>query len=483
MSKLYVVVQSQAYFVDTAWGYGTPREGMRAMADLHHRYQIPVTWFVTPRSAADMAQWLTLWHQKYGDAVAQWMTYPREKWGVPQLHTQDKDFADEKQGEKGYFLHASEAEMKTHISADRAAIQRVLPWAELKVAAHGLVSRNLLHALDALGYRGYGGHCWNQEGTDGLTHKGIPFNPWYINPDAQKASLQNKRGLVGTHWLALDLTSAYHSRATSIYSNDPNDTQRAHICRDRDIDFLKNFFDFYRENARENTFFYMVWHNESHEMQWGKHMRTYPPDKIDDTMLQMDEYARYARQFEDVEFVTLPQLVDLYRRQFEKTPPTYYLAPGADCPEPYFYPELNEIARNPANPKPPYPETFFYYDDECYLIFREGGSIPLETNDYTKAYRTTVNEVYPTEPAYKVKEIREKSAATRKEFFVVVDSPNRQVSGLALWGDWKGWEFVSAPKGSRVYRNKVAFYKFHLTPGENTFHLYLKKGSKPRQKI
>ncbi len=71
MSKLYVVVQSQAYFVDTHWGHGTPREGMRVMADIHHRYNIPVTWFVTARSAADMAEWLTFWHEKYGDEVAQ----------------------------------------------------------------------------------------------------------------------------------------------------------------------------------------------------------------------------------------------------------------------------------------------------------------------------------------------------------------------------------------------------------------------------
>ena len=475
MSKLYVVVQSQAYFVNTTWGHGTPREGMRVMADIHHRYGIPMTWFVTPRSAKDMAEWLTLWHEKYDDAVAQWMTYPREKWGRTEPHTHEKDFADEKKGEKGYFLHASKEEMKAHIAADRDAIQKALPWAEVKIAGHGLVSRNILHALDELGFTGYGGHCWNQEGTDGLTHKGIPFNPWYINPDAQKASLRGKRGLVGTHWLALDLTSAYHSRATSIYSNDPNDTQRAHICHDRDIDFLKNFFDFYRENARENEFFYMIWHNESHEMEWGEHMRTYPPDMIDDTMLQMDEYAQYATQFSDVEFVTLPKLVAMYRAGFEKTPPTYYLAPGAKCPEPYYYPELNAIARDPGNRKPPYPETFFYYDDECYLIFEKGISTPLETNDYTKAHATTVNEVYPPEPAYTLKKVEEKSDARSREFRVRIESPNEQVSGVAFWGDWQGWRFVEAPSGSRVYREKVAFYKFHLKPGENEFRIRLTK--------
>ncbi len=365
--------------------------------------------------------------------------------------------------------------MKAHIAKERKTIQQVLPWADLTIAAHGLVSSNLLHALEELGFRGYGGHCWNQEGTDGLTHKGIPFNPWYINPDAQKASLQGRRGLVGTHWLALDLTSACHSRATSICSNDPNDIQRAHICRDRDIDFLKNFFDFYRENARENEFYYIIWHNESHEMEWGKHMRTYSPNMIDDTMLQMDEYAKYARQFDDVEFVTLPKLVELYRERFEKTPPTYYLAPGASCPEPYYYPELNAIARDPNNRKPLYPETFFYYDDECYLIFENGISAALETNDYTKAHVTTVNEVYPTEPAYTLKEIREKSLPSGKEFKVEINSPNDQVSGIVFWGQGSGWRFVNAPAGSRVYRDKVAFYKFHLKKGTNTFRIEMKR--------
>jgi len=475
MSKLYVVVQSQAYFVDTEWGHGTPREGMRVMADIHHRYKIPMTWFVTPRSAEDMAEWLTFWHEKYGDEVGQWMTYPRDKWGEEKSHVHEKDFADERRGAKGYILHGSKEEMKAHIAKEREAIQNALPWADLKIAGHGLVSRNLLHALEELGFQGYGGHCWNQEGTDGLTHKGIPFNPWYINPDAQKASLQGKRGIVGTHWLALDLTSGYHSRATSIYSNDPNDTQRAHICRDRDIDFLKNFFDFYRENARENDFFYMIWHNESHEMEWGKHMRTYPPNMIDDTMLQMDEYAKYATQFDDVEFVTLHRLVEMYRERFEKTPPTYYLAPGAEYPEPYYYPELNAIARDPANRRPPYPETLFYYDDECYLIFEKGISTPLETNDYTKAHYTTVNEVYPPEPAYMLEKVEEKSEPGKKELWVRIESPNEQISGLAFWGDWQGWQFVDAAAGSRVYRNKVAFYKFHLKKGKNEFRIQLKK--------
>ena len=45
-------------------------DGMRVLADIMHPRGVPITWIVSPESAAIAAETLTAWHVAHGDEVA-----------------------------------------------------------------------------------------------------------------------------------------------------------------------------------------------------------------------------------------------------------------------------------------------------------------------------------------------------------------------------------------------------------------------------
>jgi hypothetical protein len=66
---LHFCLISQAYFVDTDWGHGTPIQGVKTMGKLAHKHGIPITYLITEKSASDMKDILTQYHENHGDEV------------------------------------------------------------------------------------------------------------------------------------------------------------------------------------------------------------------------------------------------------------------------------------------------------------------------------------------------------------------------------------------------------------------------------
>ncbi len=75
-------------------------DGMRRLADILHPRGVPITWIVSPESAAVASEALSEWHAAHGDDVA--VELPP--------------------------LTGSFAEKKAFLQDRRAQVRRVLPW-------------------------------------------------------------------------------------------------------------------------------------------------------------------------------------------------------------------------------------------------------------------------------------------------------------------------------------------------------------------
>ena len=322
---LHFSLLSQAYFVDADWGYGCPVRGVEKMGQIAHKHGIPLTYFVTARSADQMADILTEYHREFGDEVQQQIRFQPD--GVRRM--------DEREAIES----ASIAELVDYLKGERDQIVEALPWSEptLFVAGTGIRTENLVRALEQLGYRGLHGHCPFQIGVDGLLSFATGWSSFYISADNYQCPADPDGGrdaLVGLEWTARDLCKSWHYALPEVYSTDPNDVERADICTDTNVEYWKELTCQWLRNVPLNGDVFFQMHQESHEMDRGQGLSPYTPAMVEYTGRMMDEYFSWLRSRPEcrpdghpdsgvrVVFERASEQVSNYRRRCSYTPPT-----------------------------------------------------------------------------------------------------------------------------------------------------------------
>ena len=134
--------------------------------------------------------------------------------------------------------------------------------------------------------------------------------------------------------------------------------------------------------------------------------------------------------------------------------------------------ELDYFVQPEPNKKQEYPLTFFYYDSECQIVFREGQMTPIVVRNYAQ-------------PPFESKHYMEKEIPSISNFYpsrdrdklvmeFEIESPKRMPYGLAVWDDHSMFNLVSTNARSvKWIGNYLLFMKVDLEEGMNKIEVTL----------
>lgn len=512
MGRFVFYFASQAYFDANRGSNGAfPRRGIESYGTLAHEYGIPVTWLTNARGAELGKDLFTRFHEEAGDEVI--------LWGLP--------FQGADTGKKrDHVLGMTQVEVERYLRREQEGIRAHLPWA--RVDHVGFFYRTLpaVRAMEALGVQSCYGHCWELIATDGVTDNGVPWGFYYLDTSSSWRRPRQPpaaRGVVATEWLQHDLNKCWnYYDASSVFSFDPNDVERAKICDGPQIDYWKAAFREYYRNRAWNAFIPFVFHQEAHEQEstpggW----EVYPPATVANTHAMTEAFLQFltSGEFPDVEVTTLPAAVAAYRDAFAATEPTYMLFRDVPVTTPewqrrkraaralYLEAKADEEAEGgslelvrdhdklrflfrdygwqgmlyPA----PFPEAFVYVDPQVQLFFHEGLPAPVKLWNYTKALPGDPRALYFDEDLFAQPGLEGVGVAVhpitgagreRARLVVSLASPLACPYGIAAWGDFSGapWRLAGdagARAGVEILRVKpigthLLFVRVNLVPGE-----------------
>ncbi len=401
MSKIHFTLFSQAYYVDTNWGFGCPSGGIKNMGDIAHKYNIPITWLLSPKSARCEVEMLTSYHEKYGDEAAMMFRFPA---GEEHHHSDERAVAE----------GMSVENFKKHIISQKNSIEKVLPWANVKICGQGIRTKNFMIALQELGFEGVFGHCYCQIGTDSITDFGMPWGSFRMRPQsAHLPAKEGQEGLISFEWTMRDLNKSMHTTRPELWSTDPNDVERGGVCSDENVEYWKNMFQEYEKALKFNP--HGIWfqfHQEAHEQTWGEVCHPLSRERVEFCTNMMDLFFSWLIERDDVEFLTATQAALKYRNiQKRGTLPMYVPFDWVEVPEKMeFWDQVRQkegyagnihknahlpdedlyeylTAVNNPNPmeamkNPPWSKSFFYFDQDCQLAFDYASKTPFILLNY-----------------------------------------------------------------------------------------------------
>lgn len=442
MGKLIFTFASLAYTVNADWGKGIPEKGMERLARILHKHKIPVTWLTDAGAGKKMQTQINEWHRNYRDDVAVFWEHsvaiPAAAGGGPK---------------------------------ERQALRDLFPWSEVTLAASGLRSNQVLAEVKADGMQGLWGSCWEQTEIDRITDRGAPWGFFYCADDCFKIPSRTPGGVISVEWTARDLCKSIHSHAPTVYSTDPDDVGRTGLCTGDDIEYWKGLFDNYLRNIQHNEYVFFSQHQESHEMEYSDVCREYSPAEIDRSEQMLDNFLAYVKSHGDaVQFCTIAEAIEIYRRHSAATAPSIMLVEDVPCRKPPFW-----YAKGWGTG--PWPKTLLYYDQDCQIVFIEDRFQPVLLRDYVH-HRDALDPAYfrvPNPPRIFCDTPWEVKEFTEIPFRIPCD---RELPfAVSLWYDFTRFQIKSV-EGAEVVgpiENQVVLLRKNLVPGENRILVQLEK--------
>ena len=433
----------------------TPLAGMHRLADVLHPYGVRITWLVSPEIAERHAEQLTEWHEACGDDVA---VAPA---GLKRDHT-------------GVDLGAMSGDHDALVEAAKASRDRVLkalPWTRADIAHGPHQDHAAIQALESAGFAGLWGFCWEQIEVDGITDRGIPWGFYYLDPCSRTAPNVEPGGLIGMEWTARDLLKSYHSGNPTIWSTDVNDVARGGLCSGRDVEYLTEMFDHYERNLAWNDLVVYQVHQEAHEMM--PEFGCYSEEDCREAEAMLDELAAYVTAHDSVRPMTLSDAAAEYRSRYERTPPSHML--WEDIPVGAYN---LDYAR--GTPRGPWPKTFLYCDDECQMMFVDGGFEPSTIRNYALRGRETG---VPTQPYYaepivpRVRLLGHNRTPYGLDLGLEIESPRAMPMGVTMWEDFGPYLFDGGEGilGHKIISQELLFLRMNVEAGKQEFHVKFRR--------
>ncbi|HPO15754.1 MAG TPA: hypothetical protein PLI09_20095 [Candidatus Hydrogenedentes bacterium] len=415
--------------------------GMRLLAETVHPSGVKITWIVSPESARLAARELTEWHNAYGDDVAV---------SQPELSAGHLDFSGTLQ------------EKTERLAAVRERIRKVLPWAELTVAA-GHTDPDIVKMCDALGMEGLWGFCWEQIEVDQITDRGCPWGVYYMHPDDRLRPAPGQ-SVVAMEWTSRDLLNSYHSGNPCLYSTDPNDAARGGLCSWEDIGYWKGLADNYLRNTRYNRHVFLLQHQEAHEMERNEGWYCYTEEDIREAAVMLREFVKHIQPH--ARMMTLGEAARLYRATYASMPSSYMLWD--------YIPHSRPNPDYTWNTSPgPWPKTFLYCDRGAQMMFVDGRVQPVCIRNYARPWDTTAYYSEPVIPVVRL--VHNTQYGWRREVEILVDSPSPMPYGVVFWGDYSLYQIGDAPGlvEGKILPRELLFLRYELNAGENRFQVRL----------
>ena len=504
MEKVHFTVFSQAYYVDSEWGFGCPSGGIRNFGNLCHKYNIPVTWLVSPKSARCEQEMFTKFHKEHGDEIAIMFRFEIE------------EFNDGKERQLSRTLSVND--YRKMIRNQKAEVEKYLPWANVKTAGQGIRDERLLEALELEGFTGMFGHCYCQIGTDSITDFGMPWGSFQMRKnDAFRPALpEEKNGLVAFEWTMRDLNRSMHTTFPEIWSTDPNDVERGGVCTDTNVEYWKSLYLEYEKALPLNDKgIWFQFHQEAHEQTWGEICKPFTKERVVFCTKMMNLFFEWLVKRDSVEFLTASQAAELYKKKQDSgTIPMYIPYSWIPVPEELdfwrqikdkvdyageihrnnrlfddklkkYLTDVNDADPTTAMKNPPWMDSFFFFDHECQLVFDVGDSHPFVLFNYLN-FEPTQKQIEDAKAerggsvagSLLESDIPKTDISISSERIeIIVENTKHKIIpyGVFLWKNQypeildKFKLINNLPNGvaSKISQNQGVFLRFNLTPGTN----------------
>lgn len=403
---------------------------MQRMAEVAHSEGVPVSWNLSFATAREEKPQLDDYHQRFGDEVI--------------------------------MIRGSESleEWRT-----------LLPWARLNMVHGARPDAANLAKYEHEGIAGIWGYCDQQVGIDGITHWGCP---WGIFPISKKTPFIPAAGagtVMGAPWTLRDLHKVYHLGNAINFGIDPIEMIRSKtLCRGEDITFFQDLFDELLANLPWNDRLYCCLHEEAD----GPFV---PPGKSEsaegaapqdsEAMYRMiKEWLAYARR-RGATITTLPEAVLNYQKAAGgRTIPSTILTRDKMHGSIKWYadPIPRGIQHGNMGPAGHFPDTLFYYDADCQLVFVHPDSLPRTVLDYRAQHEVEKNQPYPKEPVSPTlvdwQHLRQGESRTYR---YRIQSFYSMPYGVAEWGRFDGWKVAETNTlAAKIIDNQVLLVRMNL---------------------
>ena len=421
-------------------------EGVRLLAEIAHKYDIPITWAVDTKSAPVIAKLCTTWHTENGDAPLLMLDI-RQIW--------ETNWEAERNANPGASTEAMASHLVTmreklpeYIIKEREKLTRAMPWAEINIAGTVFKNDTFLRALEQTGFRGLWGYHWNQPDVEDVdanvpeieTDRG-GFGCFY--PLEASASLD---AIVARGTTDADLAQSFEKIVGVPYHTADHFAEDVHNLRAALLNGTAHqHYDVYVESAAWNQWLGYVEHIDpltvAHLGQEG--------------LERLDAYFAHVVSVQDTKPLLLSQMVDDYIKHCQKTEPTVVVEAST------------EIQEETAKPKSTL--KMFYYDAACEFTFVEGAMDPVEIKNYTaervlqsEANKPVLTGFLPTRHRMQL------------HIAIVVESTRTMPYGIAVWGDHEGLRLTESNVDDvRWIGEHSLFIRLTLQSGKNEFSVKL----------
>jgi hypothetical protein len=332
-----------------------PLDGVRNLARVAHASRVPVTWIITEQAAVILARELEQWHVEFGDEVAA---------GLVRLPVDTEAYAER-----------------------REAIRKACPWSEVTVAGiGGGKSGKMLTALEAAGFEGLWGYCWEQVYEDGISDYGQPPGLFAASPHSYKMPSPDGRGITAIEWLSRDLNKAFWTANPINYAAEPDALLLfGDWGRETSLKYMQHLLAEYARNAAAGHPIPFIFQEEAAQLMHGMIDANY--DRLWSDLLAFAQDCFSMLDQQTFQVTTLPALV----KEFRATPRSAQLLRAGD----QRYPSLRRPDRGNFGiwgAEWVFPEVAHYSDARRYCTFAVGNPAPVRLIRYDRQQEISVAE-------------------------------------------------------------------------------------------
>jgi len=399
---------------------------MRRLAEIAHRYGIPITWGVGATSARSFAADLTEWHTSHGDEVML-MVDIAPMWGSG---TNSDDLS-----QSAEHIVTMREKLPDFVSSERDRVQRAIEWANPVVAGARQKNHLLLYALAQTDFTGLWGYGW-----DDKEDAGCPFGCFFPSVDKHNfcgASTSRVVGFPHTSLLPIQ---------TPLASDETEDTDsQTQIVNGA----AQQGFDCYAANA--------VWN------RWLAYIQRIDPVEVasltEEQLNELDTYLGYVSVAPETQIMSLPDVVRACQETGEQTQPTFLVTRPNSA---------GEAEASTGSDK----SFFAYYDTECQLVFEEGKIEPIQVSNYISPPVNSRNGAEVNLP--QIEQFRPARSRSQLRMQFTLESTKAMPYGLAVWGNHDGLTLATSNAQEVTWLgDRLLFVRVNLQVGKNEIEVVL----------
>jgi hypothetical protein len=411
------------------------RSGMGLLAEVAHKYGIPITWAIDGNSARIFADNLTEWHESHGDE-------PLLMLDIGPIWETDVDLGDTIQSAE--HIVTMREKLPKYVSSEWGKIHRVMEWATPRVAGANKKTHVLLYALEQVGFKGLWGYQWDVTDLDLGDDRGCPFGFFYPSRDNH-----NLAGTPSSRIVGIQRTSFNLAENREPQEGDSQNSHEVTLQQWISSGAASQTFDCYVASAKWNRWLGYVQHISAADLM----------ELESEGTEQLDAFLGKVCEHEATQVMLLSDAANDYQLAFKQTPPTFLLMGNG--------PKADEVSL-----KAPSQSTLYYYDDECQFIFERDKMEPIDMKNYVSPPTESRHGVEFTLP--QIEYFSPTRTRDQLQMRFSLESSKAMPYGFAIWGNHEGLTLVNSnAKEVKWLSDQLLFIRVELQPGNNEIEVVL----------